>query len=1849
MFGQANKGFAGFGASNTTFGGFGQSSTGFGSGSAFGTQTPSSGSSLFGAGNTSSGTTGGLFGQATSSFGQSQNTGFTFGGAQTSNTAGSSLFGASSQPGSSGGSLFATPSSGSGFGAKPGGFAGFGTSTNPAGSGGLFGSSTGTTPSLFGQTGGTSAFGAGAGATAAGGTTVTFNPPSGTDTMMKDRIATNINTRHQCITAMKEYEAKSLEELRIEDYSSNRKSKQAGGGTTGGLFGQGSSTQTSTGGSGFVFGGGLGSGALQTSTTGFGGFGGTSSAATTPFNQNRPLFGTATTTQSGFGFGTATGTQQSNSLFGNTARPLFGSTASTQQPLIGGGSFFGGSAAGAANPVGFGSGASGGGLFGAAKPTGFGAATTSSIGFGGGSSLFGKTSTASTFGFGTNTSTAGGFGGTSGGSLFNMKPSGFGTGSTGLGTGGSSFGFGTGLGQAGANTAAKPSFGGFSFGGGAAGSTTGFGSTLGGGTGTGTLNLGGAGNTLGLANAISQSNSSQHLLALASSPYGDNPLFWNLKQQSKDRRDDALKPTNPTAQKAALVSANQYKVSPRPTTKIKPKSLHNLVSGGKTQLFEGLEDEDFSFGDDTFVPRKSVKKLVLRKGFGNKSSADSSSVYSDSGANPCQHAELDQSSNNQEVLSITRPLISSQHDNTIENEAEALGQHSHSTPLSRHFESSQNKSLDDSFTVMNQRTGLDNQETPQNRLTAADTTTSDLDNSVLPVDRSTPHPTGVTLTRPGYYTIPALDDMVELMDENGNCYVEDLTVGRENYGNVFFPGITNVAGMNLDDIVHFRRNEVTIYPDDEKKPPLGDGLNKKAEVTLDCVWPKDKSNRTPIKSPERLKLMNYAEKIETMTARLGAKFIDYRPETGSWVFQVNHFSKYGLLDDSDEEGAVPMDPLQFSEQQAKDILLVQKLKTQQEQLLAYQKEISQAGQGQIFTDNFGLGDTQTSLKRGEQAMMQEEDDFAVVGEENEDLDKLGMQDLTETEVKKYMQTGLDDKDMDGSMDSKFLASSMGVSAQNIQGMKASFFGDNLEAIARKKEKQMVQEDMDDYEDDMRSLWKKSVERSKPSLQGLFKYPTSLSLPQSPAFSDHSEKEGYEPSVFGKSGVFDARTQRESQSVRPSPQTFMQPPIMEHKLLPSGLQPSDLPQRINGTQIYRGPVHFKESLIHNKQKTFVDAACFMGRSFRVGWGPTWTLAHSGRLMGLQEEEPQNMFVLPYVSGRVKTPGRMKGWFSHIEQVQITDYMHPKDVPSCKQLEEFLEVQLQHARVSMEKSCPKFVPAFGVDALHQLADRVKARLTDMKSHPDSQVQSHMDSVLGLCVALWGNLSQADDLEKDDSYRERQLRREAVSKWLTETSASKVAEEMETCSLNNPEAYLRAVFSQLTVRDVSSACVLAQRAGDFRLALLLAQSIGGPITRHMLAMQLESWAEQGAIDFISELRQKIYCLLAGQLVWHAKEIPVNTCEGLDWKRAFAMHLWYKSAANSSIQHSLKQYQHGFQGTSHSKPYCVLPLPPYLEEENEERSENEHIYDTAYHLLCLYVDRTHRLEALLSPTSSTPAHLDFRLSWQLFQILQALGYTHLPVSKADSLHESFASQLETLGMWHWTAFVLLHLSSGSQRHAALSALLQRHLGVGEELTEREEFLLNKLHVPAAWLHQAKAVRAHREGNHAAEARHLILAGQFNRSHTVVVRHVAADAIINDNDDYLKSFLDELALPDRCVSILNWNSNGKVFLDFIYLRRRLEQLKKSEPSTRDMEELEPCVMSLCGRVKGLTCLNSKDRLCQAEMAKTSASLLRTFLALREESPFRPLTTLIPELPMSEDYTLQELQALSRARLMEIV
>lgn len=121
--------------------------------------------------------------------------------------------------------------------------------------------------------------------------------------------------------------------------------------------------------------------------------------------------------------------------------------------------------------------------------------------------------------------------------------------------------------------------------------------------------------------------------------------------------------------------------------------------------------------------------------------------------------------------------------------------------------------------------------------------------------------------------------------------------------------------------VHIRHREVVVYPNDDKKPPLGQGLNRKAQVTLDRIYPTNKQTRAPIKDVDTIINMDYDTTLRKACYKMEARFVEYIPESGSWVFkvmtlpatyfsvayfitllaQVDHFSKYGLPDDSDDD------------------------------------------------------------------------------------------------------------------------------------------------------------------------------------------------------------------------------------------------------------------------------------------------------------------------------------------------------------------------------------------------------------------------------------------------------------------------------------------------------------------------------------------------------------------------------------------------------------------------------------------------------------------------------------------------------------------------------------------------------------------------------------------------------------------------------------------------------------------------------------------------------------------------------------------------------------------------------------
>jgi len=56
--------------------------------------------------------------------------------------------------------------------------------------------------------------------------------------------------------------------------------------------------------------------------------------------------------------------------------------------------------------------------------------------------------------------------------------------------------------------------------------------------------------------------------------------------------------------------------------------------------------------------------------------------------------------------------------------------------------------------------------------------------------------------------------------------------------------------------------------------------------------------------------------------------------------------------------------------------------------------------------------------------------------------------------------------------------------------------------------------------------------------------------------------------------------------------------------------------------------------------------------------------------------------------------------------------------------------------------------------------------------------------------------------------------------------------------------------------------------------------------------------------------------------------------------------------------------------------------------------------------------------------------------------------------------------------------------------------------------------------MHLFQAIRAGAERDHIAEAFHLLNAKKWNLSHSVVVQHIAADAVVNGTDSFCCTIL---------------------------------------------------------------------------------------------------------------------------------
>lgn len=327
----------------------------------------------------------------------------------------------------------------------------------------------------------------------------------------------------------------------------------------------------------------------------------------------------------------------------------------------------------------------------------------------------------------------------------------------------------------------------------------------------------------------------------------------------------------------------------------------------------------------------------------------------------------------------------------------------------------------------------------------------------------------------------------------------------------------------------------------------------------------------------------------------------------------------------------------------------------------------------------------------------------------------------------------------------------------------------------------------------------------------------------------------------------------------------------------------------------------------------------------------------------------------------------------------------------------------------------------------------------------------------------LRLADSVSVDIRNRVAVLRRKsALSKWLQEAVAPIVEATLRDIPPGEYD-WAEAIFTLLTGNQTEKACGAAVDSGNVKLATLLAQAGGDDDFKMDLHAQLKLWQEQRIDVHVDERVRKVYALLAGivDVLEGSKGTGLERCpdfqlaKGLDWKRAFGLHLWFSEPMDAPISSAFEAYDRSRK----ANPQVAQPVPWYREGTISLDSlwrlpKDSDSPDALFSLIKLFANPACSLSSIFTPLSFAPSPSDYRLPWHLYILLSRCLRTrdfpdrgdpgvergtpsadgepevegHSP--SADLLASSYALQLEQADMLQEAVFVLLHVE-GSNGYA--------------------------------------------------------------------------------------------------------------------------------------------------------------------------------------------------------------------------
>ena len=158
--------------------------------------------------------------------------------------------------------------------------------------------------------------------------------------------------------------------------------------------------------------------------------------------------------------------------------------------------------------------------------------------------------------------------------------------------------------------------------------------------------------------------------------------------------------------------------------------------------------------------------------------------------------------------------------------------------------------------------------------------------------------------QPGQYYMRPSREELRKMPRDKLKKMSGFTLGRENCGHVVFDQPVDLTSVDLDNIFGniavITLRSLTVYPQTDKKPPLGKGLNVPSTITLENSWPRQRDRKTPSYEKSGPRFLKHVDRLKKVN---GTEFVKYNKDTGEWVFRVPHFTTYALdFDDTGSEG-----------------------------------------------------------------------------------------------------------------------------------------------------------------------------------------------------------------------------------------------------------------------------------------------------------------------------------------------------------------------------------------------------------------------------------------------------------------------------------------------------------------------------------------------------------------------------------------------------------------------------------------------------------------------------------------------------------------------------------------------------------------------------------------------------------------------------------------------------------------------------------------------------------------------------------------------------------------------------------